>query len=144
LSVINRVDGDVARPGNRHGRPVHGRVVGFEHLVNKHDHTVTGGLGTDQRTAPGNTFTGKHTGFKSIRNAAVLPEQVPDLTGSDADIAGGDVGIFANVAVQLGHERLAEPHDLTFGPTGRVEICATLPTADRHPGQGVFEYLLEA
>src|SRR5699024_4605106 len=143
-SVINRVDGDVAGPRNRHGCPVHGRVVGFEHLVNKHDHTVTGGFGTDQRTAPRDAFAGEHPGLKPVRNAAVLAEQVPDLAGSDADIAGGDVGIFANVAVQLGHERLAEPHDLTFGPTGRVEISATLPTADRHPGQGVFEYLLEA
>src|SRR5699024_8309370 len=114
------------------------------HLVNKHDHTVSGGLRPDQRPTPRDAFTGKHTGFKSIRNAAVLPEQVPDLAGSDADIAGGAVGIFANVAVQLGHERLAEPHDLTFGPSGRVETCAPLPTADRHPGQGIFEYLLEA
>ena len=46
--------------------------------------------------------------------------------------------------VELGHERLAEPHDLGLGATLGVEVGATLAAADRQAGQGVLEDLLEA
>src|SRR5690606_33553591 len=74
----------------------------------------------------------------------VLAEQVTDLPAADADVAGGHVGVLAEVAVQLGHEALAEPHDLAVAAALRVEVAAALAAADRHPGQGVLEDLLEA
>jgi hypothetical protein len=54
------------------------------------------------------------------------------------------VGVLAELAVQLGHERLAEPPDLGVRPPLRVEVRATLATADRHAGECVLEDPLEA
>ena len=48
------------------------------------------------------------------------------------------------VAVQLGHERLAEAHHLTIRVASRIEVGATLTTADRHSGERVLEHLIEA
>jgi hypothetical protein len=47
------------------------------------------------------------------------------------------------VAVQLGHEALAEAHDLAVGAPLRVEVGAALGAADRHSGDRVLEHLLE-
>src|SRR5690606_13305861 len=71
-------------------------------------------------------------------------EHVPDLAASDADVAGGDVGVLAQVAEELGHEALAEAHDLGVGPPLGVEVAAALAPADGHAGEGVLEGLLEA
>src|SRR5699024_6231153 len=74
----------------------------------------------------------------------VLAEEVADLAGADADVSGGDVGVLAHVAVQLGHERLAEAHHLAVAAAVRVEVGAALAAADGQAGQGVLEDLLEA
>src|SRR5690606_19051491 len=71
-------------------------------------------------------------------------EQVADLAAAHADVTGGDVGVLADVAVELGHEGLAEAHDLGVGLAARVEVRAALAAADRHAGQRVLEDLLEA
>ena len=74
----------------------------------------------------------------------VLAEHVADLALADADVAGGDVGVLADMARELGHERLAEPHDLAVRAALRIEVGAALAAADRHAGQRVLERLLEA
>ncbi len=60
----------------------------------------------------------------------VLAEQVADLAAADADVTRGDVGVLAEVAVQLVHERLAEAHDLGVRAAVRVEVRAALAAAD--------------
>jgi len=45
--------------------------------------------------------------------------------------------------MQLGHERLAEAHDLAIRAAARVEVRPALAAADRHAGQRVLENLLE-
>jgi len=77
------------------------------------------------------------------REALVLTEQVSDLAGAHADVACRDVGVRADVAEQLGHEALAEPHDLVVALSFRVEIRAALASAHREGGEAVFEDLLE-
>lgn len=52
--------------------------------------------------------------------------------------------MLADVPVQLGHEGLAEAHDLGVRPAVRVEVAAALAAADAQAGQGVLEDLLEA
>src|SRR5690606_34389597 len=69
---------------------------------------------------------------------------VANLASADADVAGRDVRVLTEMAVEFGHERLAEAHHLAVGPAARIEVRAALTTADRHPGQRVFEGLLEA
>src|SRR5699024_5620650 len=56
----------------------------------------------------------------------------------------GNVDAGADVAVQLGHERLAKTHHFGIGLAVRIEIGAALGAADGQPGQGVLEDLLEA
>src|SRR5690606_18280953 len=68
---------------------------------------------------------------------------IADLAPADTDIAGGDVGIFADMAMKLGHEGLAEAHDLAVGPAARIEVGASLAAADGQAGQRVLESLLE-
>src|SRR5690606_27799444 len=77
------------------------------------------------------------------RDALVLAEHPPDLAGADADVARRHVGVLTEVAVQLGHEALAEPHDLAVGAALRVEVRAALRATDGETGEGVLEDLLE-
>ena len=70
-------------------------------------------------------------------------EEVADLAGSDADVAGGDVGVGPAVAGVLVHEGVAEAHDLCGGGALGVEVGAALAAADREAGEGVLEALLE-
>src|SRR5690606_500199 len=70
-------------------------------------------------------------------------EQVTDLSPTDADVAGRHVRVLTDVAVQLGHEGLAEAHDLAVGTAPGVEVRAALAPADRHAGERVLEDLLE-
>src|SRR5690606_11521763 len=71
-------------------------------------------------------------------------EHIADLALPDADVARRDVRIFAEMAVKLSHERLAEPHDLHFGAPLGIEIGPALGAADGHACQSVLERLLEA
>ena len=119
-------------------------AAGLEHLLGEEDGAVAGGLGAHQRAAPGEALAGEDAGLVAVGDALVLAEQVADLAAADADVAGGDVGVLADVAVQLGHEGLAEAHDLVVAAALGVEVGAALAAADGHAGQGVLEDLLEA
>src|SRR5690606_13536378 len=76
--------------------------------------------------------------------ALVLAEQVADLARADADVAGRHVDGRPDVPVQLGHERLAETHDLAVGTPLRVEVRPALGAADRQARERVLENLFEA
>jgi hypothetical protein len=82
---------------------------------------------------PQEALAGEHAGLVAVGDALVLAEQVADLAGADADVTGRHVGVLADVAVELGHERLAEAHDLGLGAALRVEVGAALAAADRQP-----------
>jgi len=71
------------------------------------------------------------------------PEQEPDLAGADADVPGGDVGELPDVPLELGHERLAEAHDLAITLALGVEVGASLAAAHRQRRQRILEDLLE-
>jgi hypothetical protein len=62
---------------------------------------------------------------------------------TDADVAGRDISELTDVAVQLGHERLAEAAHLGVAPPLRVEIRPALGPTDGQGGQRVLEDLLE-
>jgi hypothetical protein len=78
-----------------------------------------------------------------VAQPLVLSEQEADLPPAHADVAGRDVGVGADVASQLGHEALAEAHDLHVALALRVEVAAALAPAHRQGGQRVLEHLLE-
>ena len=78
-----------------------------------------------------------------VAHALVLAEHEADLTAAHADVAGGDVGELADVAAELGHEALAEAHDLVVGLALGVEVRAALAAAHGQRGERVLEHLLE-
>ena len=100
--------------------------------------------GTDQGAAVAEALAGEDAVLPRALQAAVLAEQVADLTAAHAHVAGGDVHVRPDVAVQSRHEALAEAHDLGVGLAGGIEVAAALAAADGQAGQAVFEGLLKA
>jgi len=140
---LNGVLRDVAGAGNRHASAFEAEAVTFEHRFGEVDQTVTGGFRTDQAAAKGEAFTGEDAGAV-VGELAHHPGHKADFAAADADIARRYVGIRAKVAIELGHQRLAEAHHFAIALAFRIEIAAAFPAAHRQGGQGVFEGLLEA
>jgi len=82
--------------------------------------------------------------FVQAGDALILAVEIADFARARADIAGGHVHIRADVAVQLGHEALAEGHHFAVRLALGIEIAAALAAADGKPSEGVFEDLLKA
>ena len=135
--------GDVAGAGDRADLAFQGLAAGGEHLLGEVHRAVAGGLGAHERAAPVEALAGQHAG-EGVGDALVLSEEVADFAAAHADVACGHVGVRPDVAVKLGHEGLAEAHDLGVGLALRVEVGAALSAAHREGGEGVLEDLLEA
>lgn len=91
----------------------------------------------------GESFTGEDAGAV-VGELAHHSGHKADFATADADIARRYVGIRAKVAIEFGHQRLAETHHFAIALAFRIEIAAAFPAAHRQSGQGVFEGLLEA
>ena len=137
------VDGHVATAADDHGRALDGLAVGLKHVLDKVAQAVAGGLGAGQAAAVGEALAGEHA-LVETGQALVLAVEEADFPRAGADIAGGHVGILADVAVELGHEALAEGHDLTVALALGVEVAAALAAADGQAGEAVLEHLLKA
>ncbi|CVN75064.1 Uncharacterised protein [Streptococcus pneumoniae] len=142
--LLRGVDGHVAGAGDQHLLTVHGFAARAQHGVDEHHGAVAGGLSADQRAAPRQALAGEGAGLEAVGQSLVLAEHVADLAGAHADVTGRHVRVLTDVAMQLRHEGLAEPHDLAVGLAGGVEVRAALAAADRHAGERVLEDLLEA
>src|SRR5205814_328638 len=70
-------------------------------------------------------------------------EQEPDLARADADVSRRHVGVRADMAKELAHERLAEPHHFTVALSFRIEIGAAFAAAHRQGSERVLKDLLE-
>ena len=144
LCLCGGVDGNVTGAGHDDLGAVEGLAVGLHHFFGDVNGTETGGLGTYQGTAPGQALAGQDAGLVLGGQAAELAEEEADFAAADADIAGRNVAVLADVAVQLGHEGLAEAHNFLLGLALRVKVGATLAATDGQAGQGVFKDLLKA
>ena len=108
------------------------------------DSAVTGGLGTDERSAVAHAFTRKYAVFVCVTDALVLAEKEADFAAADTDVARGYVDIRSDVALKLGHKGLAETHNLGVRLALRVKVRTALAAAHRKTCEGVFENLLKA
>ena len=144
LNLLDGVDGHVPGTRDRDALAVEGVAAGLQHFLCECHDAVAGCLGANQRPTPVEALAGQHTGLVAVGDPLVLAEHVADLAAADADVTGGHVGVLTQVAVQLGHEGLAETHHLGIGPAVRVEIGTALAAADGQTGQGVLEDLLES
>ncbi len=98
LEFLDRVDRDVARPGDDTGLSVHVLALLAQHLPHEVHRAVARCLPTDHRTTPAEPLAGEYGGFVLPRDALVHPEEVPDLAGANPDVTGRDVAILAEVA----------------------------------------------
>jgi hypothetical protein len=113
-----------------------------EHVLGEVQRAVAGRLGADQAAAELHGLAGQHA-LEGAADALELPEEVADLAPAHADVARGHVGVGADVLAELGHERLAEAHDLAVALALGVEVRPALAGAHRQAGQAVLEGLLE-
>ena len=142
-SLLASVDCNVAGTGDCNSLALKRSALVCEHFLHVVAQTVAGSLGTSQRTAVGQALAGQNAGVL-VAQTLVLAEQKADLTAANTDIAGRYVGELTDVLAQLGHEGLAETHDLSIGLALRVKVGAALAAAHRQSGQAVLEALLKA
>ncbi len=140
--LLDRILGDVARTRHRHAHTLDRAPHVLEHLLGEIDGAIAGGLGPNQRTAKAQALAGEH----AIRLVGQLFHHAgheTDLAPADTDVARRHIGIRTDMAIQLGHERLAKTHHFTRALALGIEIRAPLAAAHRERGQGVLERLLE-
>ena len=133
-SLLVGVDGHVARAGHDHGLALEALALAGEHFAGEVRQT---------KAAVGQALAGQHALIQA-GDALVLAVQIPDFARAHADVARRNVHVRADVAVQFGHEALAEGHDFAVALALGVEVAAALAAADGQAGQGVFEALLKA
>ena len=85
---------------------------------------------------------GQHAG-ELIAQPLVLAEQETDLASAHADVAGRNVGVRSDVALQFGHEALAEAHHFVVALALGIEIRSALAAAHGQRGERILEYLLK-
>ena len=73
-----------------------------------------------------------------------MTEKITNLSAANADVAGGNVCVRADVAVKLRHKALAEAHDLHVGFAVGVKVAAALRAAHGQSGKAVLEGLLKS
>lgn len=117
--------------------------MGATYVLDVVDEAVPGGLGADVGATPGEALAGEDTD-PLVAELLVLAEHEGDLARASADVTGGDVGILANVALELGHEGDTEAANLAVGLALGVEVGAALAAAHGEAGEGILEGLLEA
>ena len=114
-----------------------------QHVLDEVHAPVAGRLRPDETAAVGEPLAGQHA-VEAAGDAPVLPEEKPDLATTHADVARGHVDVVADVAIELGHERLTEALDFGVGLALRIEIRSALRAAHRQARQAVLEDLFEA
>ncbi|QFZ29292.1 hypothetical protein EJF18_50526 [Clavispora lusitaniae] len=115
----------------------------LDHLLDVVNHTVTGGFGSDQRTAPGQAFSGQDTG-PVVLHGLVGAEKETNLTATHTNVSCWNVGVCANVSGQSSHEGHTETSDLGVTAVLGVKVRASFAAAHRQAGQGVLENSLVA
>ena len=115
----------------------------LEHLTRIEDNAVAGSLVTTCKTAVHGALTGESAVIQ-VADALILTHHEADFSAAYADVACGNVGLGADMTIELSDEALAEAHDLHVGLAVGIKVGTTLAAADRQTGQAVLEDLLKA
>ena len=132
----------VARSRDADGLAFERLLARGEHLLCEVAGAVARRFGAQRAAAPVASLAGERS-RKFVAQALVLSEHEAYLTAADADVACRDVGVLSDVALQFGHERLAEFHHLVVRAPLGVEIRAALAAAHRQRREAVLEGLFE-
>ena len=141
--LLGGILGNVSGTGNHSNFALKFDTAGLEHFAGEVDAAVTGGLRTDETSAPVDSFTGEDAVI-AVDDLLVLTEHVSDLAGTDTDVTGGNVDGRTDVAVELSHQALAEAHDFAVAFAFGIEIAAAFASAHGQSGEAVFEDLLKS
>ena len=101
----------------------------LEYLSEEIGCAEAGGLGTDERSAVGQTFARQHAVFVDARQFLVCAEEIADFSAAHAHVARGNIYAGADVAVKFVHETVAEAHDFVVGFARGIEVAAALAAA---------------
>lgn len=74
----------------------------------------------------------------------VLPVHVSEFSSADSNVACWHVPGWAQIPVQLGHERLAETADLALTLSLWVKVTSAFAATHRETRQGILEDLFKA
>ena len=140
---FNSISTNITITGNSNGFAFEGVAVSLHHFIEEVNKAITGSFGTDQGTTEGHPFAGENAG-EFVGKAFVLTEHIADFTSTGTDVTGGNVEVGTDVAIQFGHEGLAETHDFAIGFAATIKVGTTFTAAHGKGGKAVFEYLLES
>ena len=125
VGLLGSVDRHVPGSGYDDGLALEGLADGLEHLVGEVAEAVSGGLGPGEGS-PGSDGLSCEDSCEVVPHPLVLAVHEPDLPSADPDVSCGDVGVGSDVPLELGHEGLAEAHDLGVGLALGVEVGSSL------------------
>ena len=74
-----------------------------QHVTEKEDCTITGGLCSHFRAAKFKTLSSENP-YKTVRYALILAEHKTNLTPPNANVTSRYIGVFSNVSVQLSNK----------------------------------------
>ncbi len=140
--LFRTIGGHIPRAGDHTGFALDALLMVRQHFLHHVHRAVTGGFRADTAAAKFQRLAREHA-FKAIHNTLVLTKHVAHFAPAHADITRRDVGIRADVFVKLGHESLAEAHNLALTLALGVEIGTALAATHGQTGQTVLEHLLE-
>lgn len=130
-----------------------------EHFSDVIDETVTGvrsawglavqnkknlpsGLGTDVRTSPVSTLTGKDTSVL-VPVLLIGTEHEANLTSTSTNVTSRDISVGTDVSREFLHEGIAESSDFAVGLALGVKVGTAFTTAHHETCESVLENLLE-
>ena len=142
LGLLNCVNGNIAGTMDNNRLAFKGVARALQMLGNHVNQAVTGGFGAGKRAAELQALAGQNA-RPLVHDALVLAKQVGNFAAAYTQVTSGNVGVRSNVAIQLGHERLAEAHDLVVGLALRIKVRTALAAAHGQGGQGVLQNLLK-
>ena len=127
------INAHISRAGNNGRFPFDFIAARGQHVLRKIRHAVTRRLRAQQAAAPVGFFAGEGT-RKIIGQLFILAEHIAYFARAAAQISGGNVGVIADVMVELIDKRVAEAHDFVVAFAARVKVRAAFSAAQRQRG----------
>ena len=141
--LFGGVLGHVAAAADGHALAFKAFALAREHFLREVGHAVARGFGAHQAAAKAHAFAGEDAGG-AVAELFHHAGHVAHFARAHANVASGHVGVRADVAEQLLHQRLAKAHDFGVALAFGVKVGAALAAAHGQRGERVFEALLES
>ena len=134
--------GRIAGSGDGANFPFNRFVPGLKHFLREINRAITCRFRAHERAAPITRLAREHAG-KLVGKPFVLTKEITYFAPTDPDIAGRHIGVRTDVPEQLGHKRLAKPHDFVVGFRLRIEIRAAFASAHRQGSERILKNLFK-